>query len=143
MRGKRKFRELALQRINRLFELAEAEAEAEAEVEVEAEAEAEATKTTAGSGREEGGRDRSERYVQLARKIGMRYRVRIPRHLKMRFCKNCHAFLIPGRNARVRLKGENLTTTCLRCGKQTRRPYKAPRPPSSRRSALPKRRGWS
>ena len=99
---KQSFREIALRRIKRLFELAEQEA---------------------ARGRE----DRSDRYVQLARKIGMRYRVRIPRHLKMRVCKNCKSYLIPGRNMRVRLRGDYITTTCLKCGRQMRRPYKPER----------------
>lgn len=57
-------------------------------------------------------------------KFGMRYRVRIPSHLKMRICKGCYAFLVPGETARIRLRGDYITTTCLRCGKQMRRPYK-------------------
>jgi len=97
-----------LQRIKRLFELAEADAK-------------------------KGMEKRSDRYIQLAREIGMRYRVRIPSHLKMRICEGCYTFLVPGKNARVRLRGDYITTTCLRCGKQMRRPYKAPCPPSPRR----------
>ncbi len=103
--------DIALQRIKRLFELAEADAR----------------KTDTKE------RNRSDRYVQLAREIGMRYRVRIPSHLKMRICEGCYTFLVPGKNARVRLRGDYITTTCLRCGKQMRRPYKASRAPSPRR----------
>lgn len=99
---KESFKDIALRRIKRLFELAQLEA---------------------ARGRE----DRSYRYVQLARKIGMRYRVRIPWYLKMRLCKSCKSYLIPGRNMRVRLKGDYITTTCLKCGRQMRRPYKPKR----------------
>ncbi len=102
------FRSIAQRRIKRLFELAEQEA---------------------ARGRE----DRSDRYVQLARRIGMRYRVRIPGHLKMRICKSCNSYLIPGRNMRVRLRGEYITTTCLRCGRQMRRPYTSKRSQSGQR----------
>jgi ribonuclease P protein subunit RPR2 len=108
MRRKRKVEDLALQRIERLFELAEAAAREEQE-------------------------ERSRRCLELARTIGMRYRVRIPKHLKARLCRRCHALLIPGKTARVRLRGEYLTTTCLSCGEHMRRPYKAPRAPSVRR----------
>jgi ribonuclease P protein subunit RPR2 len=108
MKRRRRMEDLAVQRIERLFELAEAEARDERE-------------------------QRSKRYIQLARAIGMRYRVRIPGHLKMRLCKRCYSLLIPGRNARVRLRGEYMTTTCLRCGQHIRRPYKASRAPSPRR----------
>ncbi|MCW3134126.1 MAG: hypothetical protein N2V78_07365 [Methanophagales archaeon] len=108
---RKRVEDIALQRIERLFELAEIEARKAG------------VKT----------RSRCDRYVQLARAIGMRYRVRIPSHLKMRICSGCYSFLIPGKNARVRLRGDYITTTCLRCGAQMRRPYKAPRPPSPRR----------
>lgn len=67
--------------------------------------------------------ERSDRYVLLAMKIGTRYRVRIPKDLKLRFCKNCNSFLVPGRNARVRLNGNYIITTCLNCNKPMRRPY--------------------
>ncbi|MBU2564846.1 MAG: ribonuclease P protein component 4, partial [Candidatus Thermoplasmatota archaeon] len=33
--------------------------------------------------------DRADRYVELARKIGMRYNVSIPAKYKRRFCKHC------------------------------------------------------
>lgn len=113
-RRRRKVEDIALQRIERLFELAEADARKK---DVKA-------------------RSRGDRYVQLAREIGMRYRVRIPSHLKMRICRGCYSFLIPGKNARVRLRGDYITTTCLKCGTQMRRPYKAPRPPSRRREKI-------
>ncbi|MCU4140846.1 MAG: Ribonuclease P protein subunit RPR2 [Methanophagales archaeon] len=126
-RERRRRKDIAFQRIERLFELAE-EAAKEARM-------------REGREREEMER-RSDRYVLLARKISMRHRVRIPRHLKMWICKRCNAFLIPGRNARVRLRrGEYITITCLRCGAEKRRPYKAPRPPSPRRQQSTERAG--
>lgn len=67
--------------------------------------------------------DRSDRYVDLARRVGMRYRVRMPPALRRRICRKCHSFLVPGSSARVRLHGRYLTITCLRCGKHVRYPY--------------------
>ncbi len=67
--------------------------------------------------------DRSDRYVQLARKIGMRYRVRMPQELKSQICKHCHAYLVQGVTARTRLQGTHISTTCTSCGKQMRMPY--------------------
>ncbi|MEM2934317.1 MAG: ribonuclease P protein component 4 [Methanocellales archaeon] len=67
--------------------------------------------------------ERSDAYVALGRRIGMRYNVRIPRELKRRMCKHCHCFLVPGRNARVRLRGKYITITCLNCRRQMRFPY--------------------
>ncbi len=66
---------------------------------------------------------RSNRYVRLARRIGMRYRVRLPSHLKRRMCKQCLSFLVPGGNSRVRLKDGNVIITCLNCGACKRYPY--------------------
>ncbi|AKB86055.1 ribonuclease P protein component 4 [Methanococcoides methylutens] len=68
---------------------------------------------------------RSDRYVALARRIGMRYRVRLPSYLKRRICKDCHSFLVPGSSSRIRLHGRYMTITCLKCGKEMRYPYKS------------------
>src|SRR5207237_917264 len=46
---------------------------------------------------------RSRRYVELARRIGMRYNVRVPALFKRSFCKKCLAFLLPSVTARVRI----------------------------------------
>ncbi|NYT19111.1 MAG: ribonuclease P [Methanosarcinales archaeon] len=67
---------------------------------------------------------RSDRYVALARRIGMRYRVRLPSSLKRRVCKGCHSFLVPGNSSRIRLHGRYMTITCLKCGNEMRYPYK-------------------
>ncbi len=99
MRKKQKdwAKDMAFQRIERLFELAEQEFKTYPE--------------------------RSNRYVQLARRLSMRYRVRMPQELKRRVCKHCHAYLVQGASARTRLQGTHITTTCLSCGKQMRLPY--------------------
>ncbi|MDT8357784.1 MAG: ribonuclease P, partial [Methanomicrobiaceae archaeon] len=62
----------------------------------------------------------SDRYVALARRISMRQRVRIPRELQRRFCRKCHAYLVPGVNARVRVHRGRVVTTCLVCGHRRR-----------------------
>jgi ribonuclease P protein subunit RPR2 len=62
----------------------------------------------------------SERYVALARAIGMRYNVRLPSGLKRRACQKCGAFLVPGRNLRVRFRGGKTVWTCLKCGNVSR-----------------------
>ncbi len=56
-------------------------------------------------------------YLALARKIGMRYTVRIPSHLTRMTCRRCLAPLIPGLTARTRLRNGNEVITCLECGK--------------------------
>jgi ribonuclease P protein subunit RPR2 len=69
--------------------------------------------------------ERSKRYVELARKIGMRYKVRIPKNLKRRFCPRCLSYLKPGVNCRVRTSKEKraVIVTCLVCGSVSRHPY--------------------
>ncbi|HZY94726.1 MAG TPA: hypothetical protein VFE98_07730 [Candidatus Bathyarchaeia archaeon] len=66
----------------------------------------------------------SKRYVQLARKISMRTKVRIDREEKQYLCKNCGIILIPGLNARIRLRPRNVRlVTCLSCGAMKRYPF--------------------
>lgn len=90
-------KDLAMERIQGLFELAESEYSSNPE--------------------------RSNEYVSLARKIGMRFLVRFPRELKVRFCKNCGSYLVPGNNCRIRLKGRYMVITCLKCENIKRYPY--------------------
>ena len=68
---------------------------------------------------------RSDRYAQLARKIGMRYNVKVPRDIRGRMCRGCKVFLVPGRNSIVRTSAKTLSveTRCLKCGKVSRHPY--------------------
>lgn len=90
-------KDLATERIQRLFELADVEYSSNP--------------------------TRSNEYISLARKIGMRYLVRFPRELKVRFCKSCGSYLVPGGNCRIRLKGRYMTVTCLKCGNVRRYIY--------------------
>ena len=57
----------------------------------------------------------SNRYVRLARKIAMKYKVKMPPHLKRRFCKKCLHYLVPGINLRVRTKKGHLVYFCQNC----------------------------
>ena len=66
---------------------------------------------------------RGNRYVYLARKIGMRYNVRIPKRYKRRFCKHCYHYLVPGLNARVRTRKHKIIIFCEDCKKYTRIPF--------------------
>jgi ribonuclease P protein subunit RPR2 len=63
--------------------------------------------------------------VDLARKIGMRYNVRVPPEFKRRFCKECLAYFVPGGNARVRVGRGRVVITCMACGAIQRFPYRA------------------
>ncbi|WNY25648.1 ribonuclease P protein component 4 [Methanolapillus millepedarum] len=67
--------------------------------------------------------ERAQRYVTLARLISMRYNVRLEREQKRKICQHCYAYLIPGKNCRVRMKNGFVLTTCFECGGQRRIPY--------------------
>lgn len=78
------------------------------------------------------------RYVDLARKIAMKHRLRMPRQYKRRFCSHCYSYLTQGLNSRVRLTGRTVSILCMSCGRFTRITYPArQKPPAS--SANPSR----
>ena len=64
----------------------------------------------------------SRTYIDRARRIAMRDRIRIPRELKRKYCRKCFEYLIPGINARVRIHRGKIIITCLECGNQWRHP---------------------
>ena len=66
----------------------------------------------------------ANRYVYMARKLSMKYKTKIPAEFKKRFCKHCKAFLMPGKNCRVRISNAKLVYLCLECQHFMRFPYK-------------------
>ena len=71
--------------------------------------------------------DLGQRYVSLAREIGMHYKVRIPFEYRKMICRRCKGFILPGVNCRVRTQSRrepHIVVTCLNCGGQTRIPLK-------------------
>jgi len=64
----------------------------------------------------------ADRYVALARRIGMRYNVRLSGEYRDLYCRSCSAFWIEGRTVRTRLRSGHRVRTCLRCGRQRRTP---------------------
>lgn len=66
--------------------------------------------------------DLARRYVRRARRIAERNRLQLPRRFKRFTCDRCDAYLIPGRNARVRTRNGHVVVTCA-CGGQARYPY--------------------
>lgn len=93
------YRGIALERIGRLFELAEKASREHPE--------------------------RADRYVELAWRIATRHNVRIPGPFRMRFCRRCKSYFGPDR-FRVRLRSRpttRLVVTCLKCGRIRTYPY--------------------
>ncbi|MBN1391096.1 MAG: ribonuclease P [Candidatus Thermoplasmatota archaeon] len=68
--------------------------------------------------------DLARRYLYLARKIGMRYTVRVPKRMKRSTCKGCMAPMLPGITSRTRVRDGRRIITCLECGHVMRYPFK-------------------
>jgi len=71
--------------------------------------------------------DLAQRYVEIARKIAMRTRTRIPKENRLLICRHCKKFIFPGVSARVRIQPRrepHIVVTCLYCGKHMRRPLR-------------------
>jgi ribonuclease P protein subunit RPR2 len=66
--------------------------------------------------------EHADRFVDLARRVGMRYNVRVPTSYRRRFCRGCYRYLQPGASSRTRLGRGRVVTTCLRCGHVSRIP---------------------
>ena len=94
-------RQLALQRIHSLFRLAKRRISEEPQL--------------------------AQRYAEIARKIAMRSRLRLPKEYRRMICRHCKSFIYPGVNCRVRIQQKrepHMVITCLVCGKITRIPLK-------------------
>jgi ribonuclease P protein subunit RPR2 len=97
-RNKFLFRDIAKDRIKRLFSLAEQKLRTDP--------------------------DLSREYVSIAIRIGTRCRVRLPTNWKWRICRGCNTLLSPGLNCTVRIRPNrqpHLVIRCLYCGRISRR----------------------
>lgn len=67
----------------------------------------------------------ADRYVELARKIGMKEEVSIPSDLKKKFCSNCYRYLKPGRTCDVKVNSDKskVEYKCRECGNVDRYGY--------------------
>ena len=69
----------------------------------------------------------AQRYVNMARKVAMTARIRLPKEYRRQVCRHCKSFILPGVNCRVRIKQRrepHLVITCLNCGEQMRIPLR-------------------
>lgn len=88
----------------------------------------------------------ADRYVRLARRIGMRYTVRLLAEYRELYCRGCSSFWAEGRSVRTRLRSGRRVRTCLVCGRERRtrtRPDRAGSapPPSSNPDQVPREEG--
>jgi len=61
----------------------------------------------------------AQEHAKIAKKIILKYKIKIPFEYKMLFCKNCKKFIAPGRDSTIRLGRSNtraLRITCKFCG---------------------------
>ena len=66
----------------------------------------------------------ANRYVTLARKVAMKFKIRLTSAQKRLFCKHCYRFMLPGKNLRVRVHEHRIIYYCLDCKKFWRKPVK-------------------
>jgi ribonuclease P protein subunit RPR2 len=67
-----------------------------------------------------------DRYVRLARKIGMRYNLRLATEFRELYCRRCSVYWVEGRTVRTRFRSGRRVRTCLACG-SIRRTWTGPR----------------
>ena len=73
--------------------------------------------------------DLAREQASLARKVKLRFNVRLDRSLSRFTCHGCKGLLVPGLNARVRLghgRPRILRITCLDCGRVNRKILREP-----------------
>ena len=63
---------------------------------------------------------RADRYVALARRVGMRYNVRLMHEYRELYCRGCSRFWVEGRTVRTRIRRGRRVRTCLTCGRERR-----------------------
>jgi ribonuclease P protein subunit RPR2 len=104
-------RQIALQRIHSLFRLAKEKIREEPQL--------------------------AQRYAEVARKIAMRAKLRLPKEYRRMICRHCKSFIYPGVNCRVRVQQKrepHMVITCLVCGKITRIPLKSMSPKKEKKT---------
>jgi len=61
----------------------------------------------------------AQRYVDIARRVAMAAKVRLPTEYRLLVCRHCKSFILPGVSSRVRIKQRrepHVVITCLKCG---------------------------
>ena len=69
----------------------------------------------------------AQRYVEIARKIAMGTKLRLPQEYRRMVCRHCKSFILPGVNCRVRTQSRrepHVVVTCLICGGHMRIPLR-------------------
>ncbi|MGM5487552.1 MAG: ribonuclease P protein component 4 [Nanobdellota archaeon] len=67
--------------------------------------------------------DMHDHYIGLIRRYVTRFKVRPDKDVKLRICKHCSRFLIPGKNCRVRTRNGKIIYFCESCRCHMRLPF--------------------
>ncbi len=59
--------------------------------------------------------DLAERQALLAKKISMKYKIKMPYEIRSCFCKKCKKFIVPGINSKVRIGRSNVKSIRVTC----------------------------
>lgn len=68
--------------------------------------------------------DLADEYVKKARKIQMKFQLKMPMEYKRRFCSKCFSYILPPFNCRIRLNKGKIVYLCLKCKNHMRIPFK-------------------
>jgi ribonuclease P protein subunit RPR2 len=71
----------------------------------------------------------SDHHIVIAKKIILKYKLKIPFEYKILFCKNCKRFIVPGRDSSIRVGRSTtkaLRITCKLCGHTYRKIIEKP-----------------
>ena len=68
----------------------------------------------------ENSKDFADRYVFLAKKIGMKFRIGLPQGFKFKFCNSCYSLYRVGQNCRVRTRKGKIVYSCFKCNSYDR-----------------------
>ena len=61
----------------------------------------------------------AEKQAKSAKKISMKYKIKMPYEIRSCFCKKCKKFIVPGINAKVRVGRSNVKSIRITCNFST------------------------
>ncbi|OUJ18264.1 RNase P subunit RPR2 [Methanonatronarchaeum thermophilum] len=62
----------------------------------------------------------SHRYMEIAWKLKLKTRTKLPEKYKHQICRKCQSYQIPGKNQQTRIHRSKIIKKCKKCGHTTR-----------------------
>jgi len=69
-------------------------------------------------------KEHANKLVKRARELAMKFRLKLGKQYKRKFCKHCYSYLRLGKNVKVRTRRGKVIFHCLECKKVSRFQYK-------------------